>query len=147
VSTDVTQISVLVVEDNEADAELVIEGLEHAAGVGVHVIGDRRSALDYLRTRHEADPHREPDLLLLDLNLPRLGGLETLAELKRDQNLRHIPVVVLTTSRSQREINDSYALGAAAVLNKPMRLAEHRQMMRNLAAFWFSDVRLPRQGI
>jgi CheY-like chemotaxis protein len=141
-------VSVLVVEDNRSDAELVVEGLEHGSpNVSVHVVRDGRDAIDHLRERADASPDELPDLILLDLNLPRHGGLETLTDLREDVFLRRIPVIVLTTSKSQREINSSYELGAAAVLNKPMRLAEHREMMEALNTFWLKHVRLPREGL
>jgi CheY-like chemotaxis protein len=99
-----------------------------------------RTALESLR-----DPAARPlpDLVLLDLNLPGYNGLETLAELKADPELRCIPVIILTTSKSQDEINRCYELGAAAVLNKPLRLRDHREMLDAFDRFWFGHVRLP----
>jgi two-component system response regulator len=138
-------MTVMLVEDNRADAELVIEGLIDAApALAVEAVGDGRQALDQLRSVRDGEL---PDLILLDLNLPRFTGLETLAEIKADDKLRRIPVVVLTTSKSQREINGSYELGAAAVLNKPMRLAEHRAMIEALVGFWVGQVRLPGEAL
>jgi CheY-like chemotaxis protein len=140
--------AVLVVEDNRADADLVVDGLERAApGIAVHVAGDGYEALEYLRDGCAELGERLPDLMLLDLNLPRLGGLETLTQLQADDRLRRIPVIVLTTSRSQKEINDSYARGAAAVLTKPMRLAEQREMVEALCTFWLRYARLPDGGV
>jgi CheY-like chemotaxis protein len=141
--TLVKPVSVLLVEDNQADSELAVEGLEtSSAAVSVHVACDGYEALDHLRTTQSASGGL-PDLILLDLNLPRLDGLATLAAIKADEALRHIPVLVLTTSKSQNEINRSYELGAAAVVNKPMRLADHRHLMRAFDAFWLRQVRLP----
>jgi CheY-like chemotaxis protein len=141
-------VSVLVVEDNRADAELVVEELEGTPGVDgvlVQVVQDGRAALEYLQANKGTDSL--PDLMLLDLNMPRCGGLEMLEELGRDVELRRIPALVLTTSKSQREINQSYELGAAAVLNKPMRLSEQRELMHALQTFWLKYVRLPREGL
>ena len=139
-------VSVLVVEDNIADAELVIEGLRTASTeVEVHHARDGGDALEYLQARTRTD--ELPDLVIMDLNLPRIGGLQTLEQLRGDTSLCRIPVLILTTSKSQREINLSYELGAAAVLNKPMRLAEHREMMAALDAFWLRQVKLPREGL
>jgi chemotaxis family two-component system response regulator Rcp1 len=139
--------TVLVVEDNAADAELVVEGLQKAsAATRVQVVESGMAALEYLRDPEHAQVGARPALVLLDLNLPQVGGLDTLAEIKADEQLRRIPVVVLTTSKSQREINRSYELGAAAVLNKPMRLAEHRAMMQAVEEFWLRHVRLPDEG-
>jgi two-component system, chemotaxis family, response regulator Rcp1 len=144
---DRAPVTVLVVEDNDADAQLVVEGLTEASvSARAHVVTDGREALEWLRAHDVSAGARLPDLVLLDLNLPRCNGLETLAELKADSELRRIPVIVLTTSKSSREINGSYELGAAAVLNKPMRLADHRAMMHALASFWLAHVHLPHEG-
>jgi CheY-like chemotaxis protein len=133
---------VLVVEDNQADVDLVLDGFaESEVAVDVRAVGDGRAALASLRMRVDG-AYRPTDLILLDLNTPPMGGLETLAELKADALLRKIPVIVVTTSKSLREIERCYALGAAAVINKPMRLAEHRSMMRALIEFWLVHVRL-----
>jgi CheY-like chemotaxis protein len=135
--------SVLIVEDNRADADLAVAGLEEAAaGAVVQVVGDGRAALDYLR----ADDARRPDVVLLDLNLPGMGGLETLAVLKSDDELRRIPVVVLTTSKSPRDVDGSYELGAAAVLTKPMRLAAQRELLRAVACLWLDPAVLPQDA-
>lgn len=140
-------VSVLVVEDNRADAELTVEALEAmSGGVSVHVARDGREALAHLE-HLTAEGTDLPDLILLDLNLPQMGGLETLGRLRETEAISRIPVLVLTTSKSQREINESYERGAAAVLNKPMRLAEHREMMDALVGFWLRHVRLPREGL
>ena len=133
------QRTILVVEDNAADAALVADALERApAAPGLFVARGGQEALERLR-----DPAIVPvaDIVLLDLNLPGFSGLQTLAELKADPRLRHIPVLVLTTSKSQDEINHCYELGAAAVLNKPLRLREHRAMIDALGCFWLEHVR------
>ena len=133
-------ISVLIVEDNASDAEIVEEWLQDAATPTVTShIRDGRSALDHLRATSE-----HPDLILLDLNLPLMGGLELLEEIKGDEALCAIPVLVLTTSKSSREILRCYERGAAAVLNKPMRLAGYREMLEAIERFWFQHVLLPR---
>ena len=131
--------TVLVVEDNAADAGLVAEALEAAPGLpAVALASSGRAALARLR-----DPAagRLPHLILLDLNLPGYSGLETLADLKGDADLRRVPVIVLTTSKSQDEIDRCYELGAAAVLNKPLRLREYREMLGAFERFWLGHVR------
>ena len=139
-------VSVLVVEDNMADAELLIDGLRAASTeVCVHHACDGGEALAFLRARDCSD--ELPDLVLMDLNLPRVSGLEALDQLRGEPTLCRIPVLILTTSKSQREINRSYELGAAAVLNKPMRLADHREMIEAIDAFWLQQVKLPREGL
>ena len=135
------QRTVLVVEDNAADAGLVVDELRDGpAAPLLRMATSGREALALLR-----DPLSRPlpDLVLLDLNLPVYSGLETLADLKTDPELRRLPVIVLTTSRSQDEINRAYELGAAAVLNKPLRLRDYRAMLEAFASFWLSHVRFP----
>lgn len=139
-----TPLSILIVEDNQSDAELVLEGLRGSpAKPNVEVFKDGHAALARLREGGLATDLQRPDLVLLDLNLPGLSGFDTLAQIKADDQLRSIPVVVLTTSRSSREIARSYKQGAAAVLNKPMRLAAYREMLQAFATFWFEHVQLP----
>ena len=136
-----SQLTILVVEDNAADAGLVADALgDTPSAPRLLLATGGRAALELLRDGPE--PAR-PDIVLLDLNLPGFSGLETLAELKSDAALRRTPVIVLTTSKSQDEIDRCYDLGAAAVLNKPMRLRDHREMIGALERFWLGHVRLP----
>ncbi|MDQ4025665.1 MAG: response regulator [Actinomycetota bacterium] len=132
--------TILLVEDNAADAGLVAEALEGSPQTPVVVTAPSgRAALAHLR-----DPARAlPDIVLLDLNLPGYSGLQTLADLKADAELRRLPVVVLTTSKSQDEIDRCYELGAAAVMNKPLRLREYREMICAFQRFWLGHVRFP----
>lgn len=134
-------LSILIVEDNAADAELALDEL---AGTGVR-LDVAKSGRDALARLANGDG-RCVDLVMLDLNLPGGSGLETLEAIKRDPALRRVPVVVLTTSKSTHEIERSYELGAAAVLNKPMRLAEYRSMLGAFRSFWLGHVRLPREA-
>jgi chemotaxis family two-component system response regulator Rcp1 len=130
-------LSILVVEDNKADADLVVYGLtEDSRGVTVVVVDDGPAALEYLREGAARAGVRRPDLVILDLNMPRLNGYQVLTELKSDSLLRGVPVVVLTTSKSQSEVNRGYDLGAAVVLNKPMRLAGYREMLSAVIHLW-----------
>jgi len=136
--------SILVIEDNAADAALVVDALgETPAAPVVRLARGGREALAWLRGRTDGEP---PDIILLDLNLPGLSGLETLAELKADPVLRRIPVLVLTTSKSQDEINGCYERGAAAVLNKPLRLRDYRALVGALERFWLGHVRFAEAG-
>ena len=133
--------TILVIEDNAADADLVIDALSGVPSAPVLIVASGgREALEMLR-----DPANGslPAVVLLDLNLPGFSGLQTLAELKGDPALRRVPVVVLTTSKSQNEVDRCYELGAAAVLNKPLRLREYREMLRAFERFWLGHVRLP----
>ena len=133
--------SILVVEDNAADADLVAESLDVAPSAPRLLMAPSgRVALELLR---DSSADALPAVVLLDLNLPGHGGLEILAQLKSDAALRRIPVVVLTTSKSQDEIDRCYEAGAAAVLNKPLRLREYREMLAAFERFWLGHVRLP----
>ena len=135
------QRTILVIEDNAADAGLVMEALDGAQSVPALVLaGGWREALAHLRGAAAGPP---PDVVLLDLNLPGYSGLQTLADLKADDELRRIPVIVLTTSKSQDEINRCYELGAAAVLNTPLRLRDYRAMLAAFERFWLGHVRFP----
>jgi chemotaxis family two-component system response regulator Rcp1 len=136
--------AILVIEDNAADAGLVEESLDATESAPRLIMAaSGHAALALLRERGEGPV---PDLILLDLNLPGYSGLETLADLKADQTLRAIPVIVLTTSKSQDEINRCYHAGAAAVLNKPLRLREYREMLSAFERFWLGHVRFPESG-
>ena len=138
------QRTILVVEDNVADAGLVEDAFEDAPSAPRLIVASGgRDALELLR---KPGDQSQPDIVLLDLNLPGYSGLETLIDLKADPALRRIPVVVLTTSKSQHEIDRCYELGAAAVLNKPMRLREYRDMLCAFERFWLGHVRLPERS-
>jgi two-component system, chemotaxis family, response regulator Rcp1 len=137
----VHQRTILVVEDNDADAGLVVDALGGGPASPALVLA--KSGHDALRRLRDPQAGPRPDVVLLDLNLPGFSGLATLAELKRDPALREIPVVVLTTSKSEDEINHCYELGAAAVLNKPLRLREYREMLGAFERFWLGHVRYP----
>ena len=135
------QRTILVVEDNKADAGLVVDALQLCGSTTLLDFAScGRQALERLRANGTST---RPSLVLLDLNLPGFSGLDTLAEMKSDPDLRSIPVVVLTTSKSQDEIDRCYAIGAAAVLNKPLRLREYREMLAAFERFWLGFVRLP----
>lgn len=131
--------TILVVEDNAADAGLVVDALGDSPSAPA--LQRAASGIAALQRLRDPTAGPTPDLVLLDLNLPGYGGLQTLAELKSDVRLRRIPVIVLTTSKSQDEINRCYDAGAAAVLNKPLRLHEHREMLAAVAGFWLQHVR------
>lgn len=137
-------ISVLLIEDNPGDADLIVETLD--AGkllIEIAVVADGVEALARLLRR---PPHEElapPDLILLDLNLPRLDGRQVLAEIKQHESLRHIPVVILTSSDAESDIVRSYELGAACYVTKPVGLDAFQEIVRSVKSFWFTVVRLP----
>lgn len=136
-------IHVLMIEDNPGDAELTKEILEASKnGVEVTVASDGAEALELLRAgiliRSE-----QPDLILLDLNLPKLSGQHVLLELKRDESLRGIPVVVLTSSEAANDVTASYMLGASCYLTKPLGLEAFQSTIRAVESFWLMLTRLP----
>ena len=140
----VTAIEVLLVEDDPGDVLMTREAFEeHGIGNRLHVVPDGVEALAYVR-REEPYPHAvRPDLILLDLNLPRRDGREVLGEIKNDESLRHIPVVVLTTSQLDEDILRSYQLHANAYVTKPVDFDRFIKAVRQIDEFFVSVVRLP----
>lgn len=140
-----TPIRVLLVEDNEADAYLTRETLEASKlRVEIAIASDGVEACDYLMRRPPFADIVLPDLILLDLNLPRLDGRQVLEELRRHDALRTIPVVILTSSDAERDIVQSYELGANCYVTKPVGLDAFQAIVRAVEDFWFTVVKLPR---
>ncbi len=138
------QIQILLVEDNSGDARLTLEALKETTLYNqLQHVADGVEALAYLRRegRHAHAPR--PDLILLDLNLPRKDGREVLAEIKADQELRRIPVVVLTTSQSEEDISRAYDLNANCYVAKPVDLDNFIKVVRIIEEFWLTIVKLP----
>jgi len=137
-------IEILLVEDNPGDVRLTVEALkEGKVGNNLHVAQDGEDALAFLRREDEHTYASRPDLILLDLNLPRKDGREVLAEIKEDPDLRRIPVVVLTTSQAERDIVRTYDLHANCYINKPVDLHQFITVVKSIEDFWFTIVRLP----
>jgi CheY-like chemotaxis protein len=137
-------IEVLLVEDNPGDVRLTIEAMrETKVLVNLSIAPDGEEALTLLRKEgaHQGAPR--PDLILLDLNLPKKDGREVLADIKADSSLRRIPVVVLTTSRAEEDILRTYDLHANCFITKPVDLDQFITVVRSISEFWFSVVRLP----
>ncbi len=137
-------IEILLVEDNPGDARLTMEALKEAK-VRNHLtlLGDGAAALAFL---HQTGPYTKaprPDLILLDLNLPRKDGREVLAEIKADESLRRIPVVVLTTSQAEEDILRAYNLNANCYVTKPMGLDQFLKVVKSIEEFWLEIVKLP----
>lgn len=138
-------ISVLLVEDDEGDVLMTREALEGTGIAGrLDVVGDGSEALDFLYRRGAHTDARQPDLILLDLNLPRVHGREVLAAVKGDADLRQIPVVVLTTSEAEEDVLRSYDLHANAYVTKPLDFERFIAVVRQIDEFFISVVRLPR---
>ena len=140
----VRAVDILLVEDNPGDVRLTKEALKDAKVLNtVYIAKDGVEAMQFL---HREDSHSTvplPDLILLDLNLPRKDGREVLAEIKKDTILRHIPVIVLTTSKADEDIIKTYNLHANAYITKPVDLNQFAAIIHTLEEFWFTIVKLP----
>jgi len=139
---------VVIAEDDPDDRLLIKDALKEAARQPVEVVfvQDGAEMLDYLHQRGRyagCDHTRKPELILLDLNMPRKSGLEVLAEIKGDEALRPIPVVVLTTSRAPEHVMRSYELGGNGYITKPDTYSELVEVMSSLERYWFQTVQLP----
>jgi len=140
-------VEILLVEDNPGDVRLTVEALKDAKVRNrLTVVGDGEAALAYLRREGRYAEAQRPDLILLDLNLPRKDGREVLQEIKADESLRSIPVVVLTTSQAEQDIAKSYNLHANCYITKPVDLDRFVEVVRAIESFWFTIVKLPPNG-
>jgi CheY-like chemotaxis protein len=138
------KIQLLLVEDNPADVELTRENLQTSKILHeLHVAVDGLDAMEFVRKQGKHREAPRPDLILLDLNLPRMDGREFLAELKANEALRRIPVVVLTSSQAEEDVLRAYELQASAYVTKPVDLAGFAKIVRGLENFWFSVVCFP----
>jgi chemotaxis family two-component system response regulator Rcp1 len=143
-NTRPNSVDILLVEDNPGDAHLARQGLRQCKIRNtLHVVDDGVKAMDFLHRRGEYVTAPRPDLILLDLNMPRKDGREVLHEIKGDASLQTIPVVILTTSRAQEDINKSYSFHANCYVTKPLELPQFLDVVKSIANFWFSTVRLP----
>ena len=139
-------IEILLVEDNPGDVRLTIEGLkEGKVRNNLHVAKDGVEALAFLRREARYQDAVRPDLILLDLNLPRMDGRQVLSAIKADPLLKTIPVVVLTTSRAEQDVLHSYQLQANCYITKPVDLEQFITVVRSIEDFWLTIVTLPQQ--
>jgi CheY-like chemotaxis protein len=138
-------ITILMAEDNATDVMLTKEALTHAKLLNtLHVVDDGIEALDFLHRRGKHVKAPQPDLILLDLNMPRKNGQEVLAEIKADDRFKHIPVVILTTSKAEEDVVKAYGLYANCYVIKPVDFDVFAEVVRSIQDFWFSVVTLPR---
>jgi CheY-like chemotaxis protein len=137
-------IEILLVEDNRAEARLTVEALkESKVNNNLTIIEDGVEAMAYLRREGRYADGRRPDLILLDLNLPRKDGREVLADIKNDPDLKTIPVVVMTVSKTDEDILKSYSLHANCYVTKPVDFGQFIEVIKMIEGFWLTIVKLP----
>jgi two-component system, chemotaxis family, response regulator Rcp1 len=137
-------VEILLVEDNAGDVRLAREGLRECKLLNnLHVADDGVKALAFLRRQGEHAKAPRPDLIMLDLNLPRKDGREVLKEIKEDDDLKRIPVVILTTSKAEEDIVKSYSLHANCYVTKPLAIEQFITVVKAIESFWFMIVKLP----
>jgi CheY-like chemotaxis protein len=143
--TEFKSINILLVEDNPGDVRLTIEVLKDNRIVNkLSLAGDGEEALKYLRKEKGYENVTKPDLILLDLNLPKIDGRQVLAEIKNDEKLKRIPVIVLTTSKSEEDILKMYNLHANCYITKPIDLKQFMKVIKTIEEFWLTIVKLPK---
>lgn len=139
-------IHILLVEDNEGDILLTKEALEDARiYINLSVVKDGKEAMDFLGKKDKYFNADLPDIMLLDVNLPKKNGHEVLKYVKEDENLKHIPVIMLTTSSSQKDINLSYNNFANCYITKPVEANDFLAVVTSIENFWISIVKLPKK--
>jgi CheY-like chemotaxis protein len=140
-------VEILLVEDNPGDVRLTLEVLKDArVRNNISMVNDGVAALAFLRQEGEYAGARRPDLILLDLNLPKKNGLEVLAEIKSDPELQFIPVIILTVSGDEEDFVKSYNLHANCCIAKPIDLDQFIKVIRSIEDFWLTIVKLPPHG-
>lgn len=137
-------INILLIEDNPGDIDLTLEAFQKTSTPNnVFVVEDGEEAIAFLKKEGQYENMCTPDIILLDLNLPKIDGRTVLAEIKSDESLKHIPVIVLTTSKSEDDILKSYKLHANCYISKPTGIKQFWEMVSYIESFWFKIVRLP----
>lgn len=140
-------IEILLIEDNPGDVRLTLEALKAGKLYNkVYVLNDGEKAVEYLKGKNEFKGRNLPDLILLDLNLPKLSGGEVLAIIKEDNELKHIPIIILTTSKDENDILKSYQNHANCYITKPVNFTQFSVVVEKLEDFWFSIVKIPHKN-
>jgi len=141
---NIKPVEILLVEDNPGDARLAKEALKESKLINnLHHVIDGVEAMDFLNKKGIYSKSIRPDLILLDLNLPRKDGREVLAEIKNDDSLKRIPVVILTISQAEEDILKSYNLHANCFISKPIDLDQFIKVVKSIEDFWLTIVKLP----
>ncbi len=142
--TLLNSIDILVVEDNPGDARLITEVLnDNKVFSSLYIVNDGVEAMRFLKNEGKYKTVLKPDLIILDLNLPKKDGREVLAEIKSDEGLKHIPIVIMTISQAEEDILKSYNLHANCYITKPIDLNQFIKAVKSIEDFWFSIVKLP----
>jgi len=136
-------IQLLIVEDNKGDARLLIEAFKQISIHHVHHVIDGVEALSYIRKQAPYQQAVRPDLILMDINMPRKSGIETLEEIRKDPSFSTIPIIILTTSSLQEDIELSYKHHANCFITKPMGLEAFLEVVQKIEEFWLNCVKLP----
>ncbi len=145
--TSVKPINILLVEDNPGDVRLTEEALkENKLLLNVHVVGDGVEAMAFLKREGNFSDAPHPDLIFLDLNLPKMDGRELLSKIKEDPDLRRIPVVILTISSAAEDVFKTYDLHANCYITKPVDMDQFIKVVKSIEDFWFAIVKLPLDG-
>ena len=143
-SKRIRPVEILLVEDNPGDIRLTKEAMKEAKIINnLNVVEDGVEALAYLRKKGKFKDANRPDLILLDINLPKKNGREVLAEIKQDKNLKQIPVIILTISKAEEDIIKTYELHANCFITKPVDMDQFIKVVKSIEYFWFSIVKLP----
>ena len=141
------KVEILLIEDNPGDVRLIKEGLRDSRVINqIHVVQDGEEASNFLFKNDGYSDVPTPDIILLDLNLPKKDGRTLLAEIKKDEQLQKIPIVILTSSKAEADIDMAYQLHANSYLRKPLDLAEFVAMIQSFEQFWLTRVILPRKA-
>jgi CheY-like chemotaxis protein len=145
-STDWRPIEILLIEDNPGDVDLTKEALQEAKVRNrLHVVDDGAKAVDFLYKKGAYADAPRPDIILLDLNLPKKDGRQVLEEIKADPQLAEIPVVILTTSQAEEDIIRSYQLHANCYITKPVDFKQFMHVVKSIEEFWLTIVKLPKR--
>jgi two-component system response regulator len=140
-------IEILLVEDNQGDVRLTKEAFKEVGfKIKLNVVRDGIEAIDYLHKKKNFTDKSRPNLILLDLNMPKKDGREVLKEVKADKSLKLIPIVVLTTSNSRDDIMDAYAHHANCYITKPVDMLKFIETIKKIGDFWFNHVKFPPRG-
>ncbi|MGA1825988.1 MAG: response regulator [bacterium] len=140
-------LEILLVEDDPGDVDLMKESLkESKITIDMSVVADGVEAMTYLRKEGRYSCVNRPNIILLDLNLPKKDGREVLEEVKNDDDLKEIPIVILTTSNAEQDIIKSYGLGANCYITKPVGFEQFRKVVNEIKNFWFTIVELPNKN-